>query len=388
MEIVERFFTAPKRSFFLFGPRGTGKSTWAESAFPDAITIDLLQLEAFREYAARPERLRELLDANPKAKDIVIDEVQRVPSLLRVVHALTEQRRAVRFVLTGSTARKIKRADVDLLAGRALLRTLHPFMAAELGRSFRLEDALRLGMVPLVVRAEEADTVLRSYVALYIQEEVKAEALVRDVGNFTRFLEVASLSHAAVLNVSNLARECEIGRKTAEGYLAILDDLLLAHRVPVFTKRAKRAVASHPKFYLFDAGVFRSLRPKGPLDRPEEADGAALEGLVMQHLRAWNAYRGEKNGIHYWRTRSGVEVDIILYGEEGIWAIEVMNSRQIRPQDLRGLKSFLEDYPQARPLLLYRGKERLKRDGILCVPCDEFLGRLHPDRSLAAIERT
>jgi len=387
MEIVERFFTAPKRSFFLFGPRGTGKSTWAESAFPDAITVDLLQPETFREYAARPERLRELLDANPKAKDIVIDEVQRVPSLLSVVHALTEQRRAVRFVLTGSSARKIKRADVDLLAGRALLRTLHPFMAAELGRSFRLEDALRLGMVPLVVRAEEADAVLRSYVALYIQEEVKAEALVRDVGNFTRFLEVASLSHATVLNVSNLARECEIGRKTAEGYLAILDDLLLAHRVPVFTKRAKRAVASHPKFYLFDAGVFRSLRPKGPLDRPEEADGAALEGLVMQHLRAWNAYRGEKNSIHYWRTRSGVEVDIILYGEEGIWAIEVMNSRQIRPQDLRGLKSFLEDYPQARPFLLYRGKERLKRDGILCVPCDEFLGQLHPDRSLAAIER-
>lgn len=387
MDTVDRFFEPPSRSFFLFGPRGTGKSTWARRTFPDALVIDLLQPDVFRAYSARPERLREVLDGSPQAKQVVIDEVQRVPALLAVVHALVEERRGVRFILTGSSARKIKRSDVDLLAGRALLRTLHPFMAAELGAGFNLERALRMGLVPVVVGAEDPEEVLASYVALYIQEEVKAEALVRNIGDFARFLEVASLSHAAVLNVSNLARECEIGRKTAEGYLSILSDLLLAYEIPIFRRRAKRALAAHPKFYFFDAGVCRSLRPRGPLDRAEEGAGPALEGLVVQHLRAWNAYRGQKNAIHYWRTRGGVEIDIVLYGEDGLWAIEVKNATKVRPEDLRGLTAFLEDYPEARALLLYRGRERLRKERILCMPVEQFLLGLDPRRGLAGESR-
>jgi predicted AAA+ superfamily ATPase len=382
MEIVPRFFKDPSGSFFLFGPRGTGKSTWTRQRFPEALVLDLLDPAVFRTYSARPERLVELIDGNPQKTQVVIDEIQRVPSLLTVVHKLIEERRGLQFTMTGSSARKIKRAGVDLLAGRALLRTLHPFMAAELGAQFKLEDALQYGLIPLVVMSQDPAGVLRSYAALYVQEEVKMEGLVKDIGGFSRFLEAVSFSHAAVLTISNLARECEVKRRTVEGYISILEDLLLAFTVPVFTRRAKRAVAAHPKFYLSDAGLFRALRPRGPLDSGPEAEGAALEGLVAEHIRAWNAYRGSRNQLFYWRTRSGVEVDLVLYGEDGLWAIEVKNSQRVHRADLRHLKSFVSDYPECRPLMLYRGADRLGIDGIPCVPCETFLKSLHPDRLL------
>jgi predicted AAA+ superfamily ATPase len=208
------------------------------------------------------------------------------------------------------------------------------------------------------------------------------EGLVRNVGHFSRFLESISLSHASVLNVSNVARDCEVGRKTVEGFVEILEDLLLAWRLPVFTRRARRELAAHPKFFLFDAGVYRSLRPKGPLDRPEEIEGHAIEGLVAQHLRAWQAYSGASRELFYWRTRSGVEVDFIVYGPDGLRALEVKNSGKVAPEDLRGLRAFRDEYPTCRAFLLYRGKERLMKDGILCLPCESFLRRLHPDHSL------
>ena len=182
-------------------------------------------------------------------------------------------------MLTGSSARKLHRTGVDLLAGRAVLTTMHPFMAAELGAGFSLERALVQGLIPLVVDAADPAAALRSYAALYVREEVQAEGLVRNVGAFARFLEAVSFSHATVLNVSNLARECQVERKVADGYVEVLRDLLLAFTLPVFTRRARRRMTTHPKLYLMDAGLFRSLRPKGPLDRPEELAGAALEGL-------------------------------------------------------------------------------------------------------------
>jgi len=269
---------------------------------------------------------------------------------------------------------------VDLLAGRAVRRTLHPFMASELGARFRLEDALKLGLIPLVVESSNPADTLAGYAALYLREEVQAEGLTRNLGNFSRFLEAVSFSHASVINLSNVARECEVERKTVEGYIGILEDLLLAWRLPVFTRRAKRALAVHPKFYFFDAGVFRSLRPAGPLDRPEEAEGQALEGLVAQHLAAWNAYSGEKHQLFFWRTRSGVEVDFVVYGPDGIRAIEVKHAARIQPKDLTGLRAFREDYPNCQALLLYRGKDRFVRDGITVMPCEDFLKELRPDR--------
>ena len=382
MEIIDRFLQAPKTSFFLFGPRGTGKSTFVHQHFKNAIYIDLLDPERVRFFSAMPERLREMIDAQPESGFIVIDEVQRVPELLSVVHSLIENKKGWTFVLTGSSARKIKRSGIDLLGGRALLYTMHPFMAGELGRHFNFDKALLHGLLPVVVASENPMEVLRSYAALYLREEVQMEGLVRNIGNFSRFLEAISFSHASVLNMSNVARECEVERKVVEGYVGILEDILLGWRLPVFTKRAKRELAVHPKFYLFDTGVFRSLRPKGPLDRAEEIEGQTLEGLVAQHLRAWVAYSMGQRELFFWRTRSGVEVDFVVYGPEGLWALEVKNARKIHPADLRGLRSFKEEYPDSKGLFLYRGKERLSKEGILCLPCMEFLKELRPDQLL------
>jgi predicted AAA+ superfamily ATPase len=381
METIDRFFDPPDKSFFLFGPRGTGKSTLVKRAFKDALYLDLLDPEVFRIYSANPERLRERLLAVPDVATIVIDEIQKIPQLLGLVHSLIEQRKKWQFILTGSSARKLKRTGVDLLAGRALLCHLHPFMAAELGRRFSLDVALSVGSLPIVIDSDSPERVLQTYAALYLREEVQMEGLVRNIGNFSRFLETVSFSHASLLNVANIARECQIERKVVEGYLSILEDLMLGYRVGIFSKRAQRAIVSHSKFYLFDAGVFRSLRPRGPLDRPQEIDGQALEGLVAQHLKAWIDYSTGDFTLHFWRTRSGVEVDFILYGPKEIFAIEVKNSARIQPQDLRGLRSFAEDYPQSKAYLLYRGKERLIRDGVQCVPCDEFLQDLRPGKS-------
>jgi predicted AAA+ superfamily ATPase len=382
MEIVERFFRPPQGSYFLFGPRGTGKSVWTQRFYPDALRLDLLDPEVFRFYSSRPERLRHLLDAHPQRHTIIIDEVQKLPELLPLVHTLIERDKQSQFVLTGSSARKLRRAGVDLLAGRAVLRLMAPYMAAELGARFRLADALTLGMLPLVLGAQEPIDTLRSYAALYVREEVQMEGLVRNVGNFSRFLEVLAFSHGNVLNMANIARECEIGQKAVEGYLGIVEDLLLAFRVPVFTRRAQRATAKHPKFYYFDTGVFRSLRPQGPLDRPEEIAGGALEGLVAQHLRAWVAYTPEPHDLFFWRTRAGVEVDFVVYGPREFVAFEVKNAARIHARDLASLKAFRQEYPTSHQILLYRGTVRQTIDGITCAPCEEFLRTLLPGNML------
>ena len=376
MEAIRRIFKAPKQSFFLFGPRGTGKSTLIRAAFPDAIYIDLLQPETFRSLSARPERLREYLLGNPGKTTIIVDEIQKVPDLLDLIHSLIEERTGLQFILTGSSSRKLKRSGVDLLAGRALLCNLHPFIVEELQGQFSLENALRLGFLPVVLDSNDPGQVLKTYIALYIREEVQFEGLVRNIGNFSRFLEAVSFSHASVLNISNISRECEVERKVVENYISVLEDLLLCYRLKVFTKRAKRALVSHPKFYLFDTGVYRSLRPKGPLDRPEEIDGHALEGLIGQHLRAWIDYSNRDYSMYFWRTRSGVEVDFVVYGPGGIFAIEIKNSARINPGDLRSLKHFKEDYPESKLYFVYRGKKRLLKNDILCIPCNEFLFQL------------
>ncbi|MXZ72457.1 MAG: ATP-binding protein [Acidobacteria bacterium] len=382
MSYVQRFFDHPAGSYFLFGPRGTGKSTWLRARYPDAAWIDLLDTAAERHYYTRPERLKEFISAHAGRRTIVIDEIQRVPQLLPLVHQHLETDKSIRFVLTGSSARKLRRSGVDLLAGRAVRCAMHPFMAAELGSAFDLARSLESGLVPLVVMAEDPDRTLRGYIDLYLQQEVKAEGLVRRLDDFSRFLEVASFSHAQLLNVADIARECVASRNTVESYLGILEDLLIATRLPVFRRRAKRAVVAHAKLYFFDSGVFRSLRPVGPLDAREEIAGPALEGLVLQHLRAWISYGDADCRIHFWRTRGGSEVDFVLYGGAGFYAIEVKNSRSLRPSHLRGLRTFHQDYPESSPLLLYRGDEALERNGVRCLPVARFLRELIPGRDL------
>ena len=382
MTTLSRFLAAPRGSFFLFGPRGTGKTTWLRAQFPDALVVDLLRAEEYRRFAARPERLREVVRAGPPGGDVVVDEIQRVPELLNVVHELMESGKRWRFVLTGSSARTLRRGGVNLLAGRAILRTMHPFMAGELGAGFDLGTALSLGTVPTVLSSSDPAGALSAYASLYVEQEVRAEGLARDVGSFSRFLEAIAFSHAATLNVSEVARECETSRSTVSGYVELVEDLLLAFRLPVFTRHAKRRLVAHPRFFYFDCGVFRSLRPSGPLDRPGEIAGPALEGLVAQHLRAWLAYSETDGGLYYWRTRGGAEVDFVLYGTPGIWGIDAMNADRIRPADLRGLRAFGDEYPEARRILLYRGERRLIRNRVLCLPVDAFLAKLDPARKL------
>jgi predicted AAA+ superfamily ATPase len=378
MEWTPRFCRSPIGHFFLLGPRGTGKTSWVNALFPNALRLDLLDPATSRDLSARPERLRERIEGHSAPRHVLIDEVQKVPELLEVVHLLIEEKRDLQFILTGSSARKLRRAGVNLLGGRAAQKRMHPYMAAELGERFRLADALRFGLLPLVLGAPDPQETLRAYNGLYLREEVQTEGLVRNIGSFARFLEAISFSHASTLNLASVARECQVNRKTAEGYLEILEDLLLGYRLPVFSRRAQRALAVHPKFFYFDAGVFRANRPTGPLDAPSDIDGAALEGLVAQHLRAWCDYTDGEHQLHYWQTRSQNEVDFVVYGPLGLHAIEVKNSAQVRPEDLRGLRSFGEDYPEASRWLLYRGSERFRRDGVLCLPVEEFLRQLHP----------
>jgi len=381
-KFIERFFAAPNDSFFIFGPRGTGKSTWLKKTYSDAYLVDLLDDRTFRNHVAHPERIIQIVKANPETRRFIIDEVQKAPTLLDSIHSLIEEYKTHQFIMTGSSARKLRRGGVNLLAGRALLTHFHPFMASELGTDFSLDKALRDGLIPLIVSAKEPNKTLAAYIALYLKEEVKEEGLVRDIGAFARFLEAISFSHGSILNLSNIARECQVSRKIVENYLSIMEDLLLGYKLPVFTKRARRAMTAQPKFYLFDAGVYYHLRPSGPLDSPDEIGGVVLEGLVLQHLKAWCDYSDGQVNCYFWRSRGGSEVDFILYGEHHFHAVEVKNAKQIHPKSLSSLKIFHGDYPEASVMLLYRGTEKLVVDGILCCPVEEFLLQLEPNHWL------
>ena len=376
METIPRNLKTLSSSYFLFGPRGTGKSTWLRHHFLEALWIDLLDPREQRILRAHPEHLIERLMGDPERTVVVIDEIQKVPTLLDVIHRLIEEQRNVRFVLTGSSARKLRRGASNLLAGRLLQAEMHPFLASELGKDFELQQALRFGLIPLIWQAEDPAATLQAYVDLYLREEVQAEALVRDLGAFARFLEAISFAHGSLLNLSAVARECQIQRKTVEGYLGVLEDLLLCFRIPVFSKRAKRQLIAHEKFYYFDVGVYRVLRPAGPLDQPEEIEGISLEGLVAQHLRAWIAYRNLGERLYFWRTKSGSEVDFVVYGNDCFCAWEVKRSTSAHSVDLRSLKSFRQDYPEAEVALLYLGQQSLEIDGIPVIPCEKFLKTL------------
>ncbi len=361
---------------------------WLGQQFPEALTVNLLEADVRRALTAHPEKLVDIVAANADKTTYIIDEIQRVPALLDTIHDLIEKNREKRFILTGSSARKLKRAqNADLLGGRAVKCTCHPFLASEMGEDFDISDALLLGMLPLVRYpiAQKPHDVLKTYLDLYLQEEVINEGVVRNLDVFSRFLETASFSHGSVLSASEIAREAGVKRSTVDSYFQILEEMLVSTRIPVFAKRAKRELIAHRKFYLFDAGVYRTLRPKGPLDRPEEIDGMALEGLVLQHLRAWLDYSGERNALYFWRTRSGVEVDFIVYTPTDFVAIEVKNTARVKSSDLSGLKAFRQDYPECRTLLLYRGCQQMFVDGVMTVPVERFLKEIIPNRPLPDI---
>jgi predicted AAA+ superfamily ATPase len=356
----------PRTSFFLFGPRGTGKSSWVRATMPDAVIVDLLEADVGNRLLAAPERLEGMIPGDHKGW-VVIDEVQKVPALLDEVHRLIEKKRW-RFVLTGSSARKLRRGGANLLAGRARTHHMFPLTAGELGDDFDLRHALLHGGLPSAWVEDDPDRFLSSYVHTYLREEVLHEGITRNLSAFARFLEAASFSQGCSLNMASVARDCGVERKVVEQWFLALEDLLLAVRLPVFRRRAKRDVIAHPTFFLFDAGVYRALRPRGPLDAAEEIDGAAMATLVFNELRALNSYRQLGYELHTWRTRQDVEVDFVLYGRRGLHAIEVKRTAEVRDRELDGLRLFGQDYPVAHRWLLCGARKRARIDGIEVLP--------------------
>ncbi|MBN8536393.1 MAG: ATP-binding protein [Deltaproteobacteria bacterium] len=373
-----RFFNYMKsQSFFLLGPRGTGKSTWLRAQFPEALYIDLLSEGLFQEFLRHPESLRERILAQARPKDwVILDEIQRVPELLNEVQRLMSERQQ-KFILTGSSARKLKKNHANLLAGRAMTKFFSPLTATELGDHFDIHHSLKFGHLPMTFSTESPRDYLKSYVGTYLREEVQQEALVRNLSVFAYFLEVLAFSQGQVVSVSAMATDCGVDQKTAEAYIQLTEDLLIAHRIPVFQKKSKRKMSVKPKFYYFDVGVYRALRKIGPLDSDEEIQGAAIETLIFQEIRAQIHNLNLDLEIFFYRTQNKIEVDFILYGEDGLFAIEVKRNHRIQPEDLKGLALVHLDYPKAKLFLIYSGnEERVINESIHAVPIQKFLKEL------------
>jgi uncharacterized protein len=373
--MYNRIIKTPKnKSFFLFGPRGTGKTTWLKKYFKNAVYLDLLESELYNDLLANPGRLENFIPHDFKDW-IILDEVQRVPALLNEVHRLIEKRK-LKFILTGSSARKLKHKDVNLLAGRALTYHLYPLTFKELGGDFNLEHALRYGHLPATFNESDKKRYLESYITTYLREEILQEGLTRNLGAFTRFLETASFSQGQVLNMSEIARECAVNRKMVENYFSILEDMMIGDRLPIFSKKAKRRLILHPKFYFFDVGIYRTLRPKGSLDLPEEIEGLALETFIYQEIKALNDYLHLGYSIFYWRTANKQEVDFVLYGQSGIIAIEVKRTKKPLAKHFSGLQSFLKDYPTANAYFVYQGERIMSHGKIQIIPVEIFLKQI------------
>lgn len=372
-----RLFQLPQvseTSIFLFGPRGTGKTFWLKEHFPGAIFVNLLNSQEYLDLQSNPSRIENRI---PKGFQnwIVIDEVQKIPNLLNEVHRLIEDF-GYRFILTGSSARKLRKEGVNLLAGRAITCFMHPLLIQEVGEDFDLNKVLHSGLLPMAFSLPESQLYLSSYIETYLREEVIQEGVLRNIAGFSRFLESASFSQGEQINFSEIARDTGIDRRTISQYFDILEDLLLSIRISVFSKKAKRKLASQEKFYFFDCGVFRALRPQGPLDSDAEIDGPALETLVLQHLQGLNNYLNMGYQIFYWRTKNGLEVDFICYGTYGLLAIEVKRKNKISKSDLRGLREFRIDYPMARCFLFYGGKNVEYIEDVTLFPFDLGLKKL------------
>ena len=368
-----RLIRPPGQSFFLLGVRGVGKSTWARTQFPDAPRIDLLDEARYQDYLADPSLFAADLQTVPPDSWVVVDEIQRLPNLLNEVHRHIEERR-LNFALLGSSARKLKAAGVNLLAGRALHKTMHPLTPAELGGDFDLEAVLASGTIPLVWVAEERRAVLESYVRLYLREEVRAEGLVRNLPGFARFLPVAALYHGQVVNISSIARDCGVARTTVQGYLDILEDTLLTFRLPAFQPRLRVRERRHPKLYWVDPGLVRAAKKlHGPI-APEER-GALLEGWVLHLLRA-HAEEGELfDELHYWAPHPAnrTEVDFLLRRGRELAAIEVKSQPRYHTGMLPGLRAIAELPGIARRVLVYGGKRSFQTgDGIDVWPIDRL----------------
>jgi predicted AAA+ superfamily ATPase len=376
-----RILTAPKGSFFLFGPRGTGKSTWLRATFPHAHTVDLLDEALYQSFLADAGRFAAELRALPPGAVVVVDEVQRLPSLLNEVHRHMESRK-LRFALCGSSARKLKTGGTNLLAGRAVRRSMHPLLPEELGSAFDLDHVLRWGSLAVVWTAPDRADALQAYAQMYLKEEIQAEALVRNLPGFARFLPIAALFHGQVLNVAGLARDAGVARNTVQGYLSILEDTLLAFTLPAHEARLRVQERKHPKLYWVDPGLPRVMKQQlGPLATEER--GHLFEGWIASFLRAYRDYRGLFDEWSYWAPgkESKVEVDFLLRHGKSFVALEVKAGRQFSDRGLRGLRAIAALPTVRRRIVVYPGNRRMRTtDGIEILPLADFLRQAEEGR--------
>ncbi len=376
---VRRLLEPPRQSFFLFGPRGTGKSRWLEERFPNAAaSFDLLDEALLVELLGDPAAFARKLDRVQAGEWVLVDEIQRAPVLLNAVHQLIEKRR-LRFALCGSSARQLRRKGVNLLAGRAVERRLHPFTAAELGERFDLDDALSVGTLPLVWSAEDRVETLRAYVQTYLAQEIQAEAAVRRLPSFVRFLPVAALFHAQVLSIASLARDASVPRSTLQGYLDILEQTLLTFRLEAYRPRLRVKEVAHPKLYWADAGLVRAFkRAFGPLAAEER--GPLFEGWVAQTLRATNDYVGLFDDWSYWSSHGSagaVEVDFLLRRGKRLTALEAKGGRRYKPEMSKGLQAIAELPAIERRILVYGGDDSWRTDdGVEVMSVARFIGEI------------
>lgn len=359
------------------GPRGSGKSTWLNENFPGAYVIDLLSEEIYHRLLASPGHLADQLRAIPSDRWVIIDEIQRLPGLLNEVHRFIENKQ-LKFALCGSSARKLKKEGVNLLAGRAVQRAMHPFVPEELGERFNLDEALEFGQLPIVIESSEKRETLSAYTQLYLREEIQTEALVRNLPGFARFLPIAAMFHGQTVNVANIAREAEVARTTIMGYLDILIDTLLCFRLPAYEAKLRLRERKHPKWYWCDPGIVRSMKKTTGGLNPEEK-GALFEGLVAQVLRAYKDYNQVFDEMYYWAPSSGIktEVDFLILKDDRFIAIEVKSDKNFSQAWCKGLRAIMELKGVQRRIIVYpNGPDMQTEDGIEVMPFHTFASQL------------
>jgi uncharacterized protein len=375
----------PDTSFFLFGPRQVGKSTLLKTVKADLV-IDLLSPSTQLAYTKTPDILQREVEAISKNGTVIIDEIQKVPRLLDVVHSRMEKNPSQRFILCGSSARKLRHGASNLLGGRAVYRSMFPLTMAELGSQFNLSLVLNYGSMPKVYssllngRPEEAADLLRAYTVAYLNEEIKAEALVRNLGGFQNFLDVAAAQFAEQINFSSMSRECGVSLSTAREYYAILEDTLVGFFLFPYLKSLRKRMSHSPKFFFFDNGVTRSLLgtlrdETGPVQR-----GRLFEQWIVQELFRINAYRQLDWKFNFWRTSHGAEVDILISrGTKLLYAVECKSTPSVSAANLTGLKSFHTEHPEAACFLVCPVEHSMVMDFVRVVSPIDLFSNLSPD---------
>ena len=359
-------------SIFLFGARQTGKSTILRQQFPKAIYIDLLDTEVKNRLSRRPVLLYETIKDKPENTLVIIDEIPEVPELLNEVHRLISERHII-FILCGSSARKLKRKGKNTLGGRALPVYLYPFVSAEIP-DFDIDHAVSYGMIPSHYLAKNPQRRLAAYIEVYLKEEIKEEALVRNLDAFQRFLEAAALTDGEMVNNNNIAQDCGVSATTVSAYFDILEDTLIGYRIPAFTKVMKRRLVQAPRFYYFDVGVANHLLHRKELVRGTPDYGHAFEHLVIQEIYAWMHYTHSEETLSYWRTYTGMEVDVVI-GAARV-AIEIKSVEEVMNRHLKGLKAFGEEHPQSRRIIVSLDKFNRHMGDIECIYVLDFFKML------------